>query len=198
MNQTSTVLNPSALTGVALLGIAGLVALVLFIIVLVKAFRTSVGWGIVVLLLGSIGCVIFGIKNWATAGMQSLFQVAATAVACFGAWLLSVALLGELVDSAVAERAKMDIQSIEMALMGYERSNYLKPPTTEQGLRALVEKPASDPQPTKWRQYLQEVPLDPWGNEYEFRVPGVRSGKKYDLFSKNKDGVENEDDIGNW
>jgi len=90
------------------------------------------------------------------------------------------------------------IRAIEIALGAYERNNYFKPPTEEQGLAALVEEPTSDPKPQKWRQYMEEVPKDPWGNEYQYRVPATRSGKAYDLFSLGQDGVESEDDIGNW
>jgi len=103
-------------------------------------------------------------------------------------------LIGEAQDSRVVE----DIRAIEIALGAYERNNYFKPPTEEQGLAALVEEPTSDPKPQKWRQYMEEVPKDPWGNEYQYRVPATRSGKAYDLFSLGQDGVESEDDIGNW
>lgn len=108
----------------------------------------------------------------------------------------SIYLLTGLVDDAKYDRVGQDIGAIKIALDAYERNNYFKPPTEEQGLKALVEKPA-DP-PPKWRKYLEEAPLDPWGNPYQYRNPGQRSGTKYDLFSMNENGVEDEDDIGNW
>lgn len=103
-------------------------------------------------------------------------------------------LVGEAQDSRVVE----DIRAVEIALGAFERNNYFKPPTPEQGLQALVTEPTSDPKPQKWRQYLEDVPKDPWGNPYQYKVPGTRSGKAYDLFSLGKDGVESDDDIGNW
>lgn len=103
-------------------------------------------------------------------------------------------LVGEAQDSRVVE----DIRAIEIALGAFERNNYFKPPTQEQGLAALVSEPNSDPKPQKWRQYLEDIPKDPWGNLYQYKVPASRSGKTYDLFSLGKDGVESEDDIGNW
>jgi general secretion pathway protein G len=72
-------------------------------------------------------------------------------------------------------------------------------PTTEQGLQALVVKPADEP---KWDgPYLKKgVPLDPWGNAYTFKRPGTKG--EYDIVSFGKDGVPGgvgEDaDIGSW
>jgi general secretion pathway protein G len=102
------------------------------------------------------------------------------------------------IDDAKAQRVDSDLQNIETALQAYERNNYFKVPTQEQGLKALVEQPVTDPKPQRWSQYFESVPLDPWGQEYQYRVPAKRSGKKYDLFSLGEDGVENENDIGNW
>ena len=92
-------------------------------------------------------------------------------------------MLKGLIGDAQGQRVESDIQTIKVALGAYERNNYFKPPTEEQGLEALVTKPTSDPQPEKWRQYMDEVPKDPWGNEYQFRFPAQRSKTdKYDLF----------------
>jgi general secretion pathway protein G len=58
-------------------------------------------------------------------------------------------------------------------------------PSTELGLRALVERPLGEP---KWAgPYLQkEIPLDPWGKAYLYRAPGQRGD--FDLVSYGKDG----------
>ncbi|CAM0997367.1 type II secretion system major pseudopilin GspG [Rhodanobacter sp. Root179] len=58
-------------------------------------------------------------------------------------------------------------------------------PTTEQGLEALVVKPDGA---TKWNgPYLKKnVPLDPWGHPYVYRVPGAQGD--YDLVAYGKDG----------
>ncbi len=107
-------------------------------------------------------------------------------------------LITGFIDDAKAQRVTSDLNSLDLALKAYERNNYFKPPTQEQGLRALVERPTGDPQPERWRAYLEEPMKDPWGNEYQYRIPAQRSNKKYDLFSLGEDGVESEDDIGNW
>lgn len=102
------------------------------------------------------------------------------------------------IDDAKYQRVESDIQALDLALKSYERNNYFKPPTQEQGLQALVERPTGDPQPERWRAYLEEPMKDPWGNEYQYRVPAQKSKKKYDLFSLGEDGVESDDDVGNW
>lgn len=72
-------------------------------------------------------------------------------------------------------------------------------PTTEQGLAALMDKPASEP---KWNgPYLQKAaPPDPWGNAYVFKSPGDHG--EYDLLSYGKDGAPGGGgeaaDLGNW
>ena len=75
-------------------------------------------------------------------------------------------------------------------------------PTTEQGLEALVSRPAVPPQPANWSPegYLPAVPLDPWGNPYQYAYPGrARAFDVYSLGADNAPGGEGLDtDIGNW
>ena len=82
-----------------------------------------------------------------------------------------------------------------MMLRTYEMGNYRKP-TTEQGLKALVQQPTSDPKPRRWKQLMDSVPLDPWGAEYVYRNPGKFNPSGYDLFSLGPDGKESDDDVG--
>jgi general secretion pathway protein G len=73
-------------------------------------------------------------------------------------------------------------------------------PTTMEGLDALVTKPSGQDM-EKWPQpYLKQgVPLDPWGNEYQYRYPGQKNEYGYDLYSIGPDGREGgDDDIDNW
>jgi len=109
-----------------------------------------------------------------------------------------VYLIVGFVDDAKYQRVDSDLKALDLALKSYERGNYFKPPTQDQGLRALVERPTGDPQPERWRPYLEEMMLDPWGLEYQYRFPAQKSTKKYDIFSFGEDGVESEDDVGNW
>ena len=103
------------------------------------------------------------------------------------------------VDQARYTRVEADIEGIKTQLQLYEVNNGGMP-STEQGLKALVQRPSGDPQPRKWRQLMPEIPLDPWGVEYQLRNPALKSTKDgYDVFSCGKDKKPNtDDDIGNW
>lgn len=95
-------------------------------------------------------------------------------------------------------RVKADIQSISTALMTYQGTNGF-PPTTEQGLKALVSRPESDPRPRSWRQSFAKVPLDPWGMEYKYVQPGKHNPEGYDVYSAGADRIpDTADDVGNW
>ena len=129
----------------------------------------------------------------AVVGLAVVLGVLVTLFAGAGVYLLSGA-----IDDAKSQRVEVDLQVLDLSLKAYERGNHFNPPTQEQGLRALVERPTADPQPERWRAYLDQSMKDPWGAEYQYRIPPKKSTKKYDLFSLGEDGVESGDDIGNW
>jgi general secretion pathway protein G len=84
-------------------------------------------------------------------------------------------------------RAKADLSSIKTALNMFNIDNG-RYPTTEEGLRSLITNP--DPGSlTKWEKNLDkdEVPKDPWNNDYIYRSPGS-NGDDYDLFSSGPSG----------
>ena len=103
-------------------------------------------------------------------------------------------LLGNI-ETASISRAKTDIKSISSQLELYKAENY-QYPSTDQGLEALVNKPSGDPTPKNWRQYLTKTPLDPWENPYKYLSPG--SHGDFDIYSFGPDGIQSDDDIGNW
>lgn len=104
-------------------------------------------------------------------------------------------------DSARITKAKQDIRALESALNLYKLDNF-NYPSTDQGLEALVRKPSGNPEPRNWKQggYLDRLPKDPWGSDYQYLQPGVRG--EIDLFSFGADGRSGGDgmnaDIGNW
>jgi general secretion pathway protein G len=101
------------------------------------------------------------------------------------------------IDVARESRVEADIQSISTQLRVYEMQN-LRPPTSDQGLKALVTRPGGDPPPRRWKQLLERVPVDPWGEEYVYYWPGKKNAAGFDLFSKGADRQEGGgDDIGN-
>lgn len=78
------------------------------------------------------------------------------------------------------------IQSIKTQLRSYESLNGFTP-TTEQGLKALVSQPSSEPRPARWTQFLDSVPKDPWGSEFVYVNPGRKNPTGYDLYSAGQD-----------
>jgi general secretion pathway protein G len=80
--------------------------------------------------------------------------------------------------------AKAQLDALEKALDQYrlDTGSY---PNAELGLKALVERPPSEP---KWNgPYLRKaIPLDPWGRAYLYRMPGEKGD--FDLVSFGKDG----------
>jgi general secretion pathway protein G len=111
------------------------------------------------------------------------------------------------VDDARLQKVDADINAIETALSIYKVDNF-RYPSTEQGLEALVRRPELDPVPPNWKQggYLQELPIDPWGNPYRYLYPGPRAEQagqdRPDIFTLGADGLEGgegqDGDIGNW
>jgi general secretion pathway protein G len=73
-------------------------------------------------------------------------------------------------------------------------------PSTSDGLQALITAPAS--KADRWNgPYIQggKIPLDPWGEPYQYAYPGAKNKGLYDLWSKGPDKQSgSEDDIGNW
>lgn len=108
-------------------------------------------------------------------------------------------------EEARRTQAKIQIEALENALKMYKLDSG-EFPSTEQGLKALVEKPAVGNVPRSWREggYLDKnkVPKDPWKNEFVYLSPGIRNPDGFDLFSYGADGKAggegNDADIGNW
>lgn len=102
------------------------------------------------------------------------------------------------VDKARKKIAVAGITSISTALEKYEMENGMFP-TTEQGLKALIEKPTSSPVPRDWTTpYLNKEALDPWGQSYQYRCPG-QENRDFDIWSIGPDAKDaTEDDITSW
>jgi len=104
-------------------------------------------------------------------------------------------------DEAKRVAAKADVNALVSALKIYRLDNGFYP-TTDQGLGALVVRPTTNPAPGNWKQggYLERLPKDPWGSDYQYLQPGVRG--EVDVFSLGADrargGEANNADIGNW
>ncbi|MFP4035137.1 MAG: type II secretion system major pseudopilin GspG [Desulfovermiculus sp.] len=104
-------------------------------------------------------------------------------------------------DKARVVKAKMQIENLTMAVKQFKLDNGFYP-STEQGLKALVEKPGVGESPRDYPEdgYISKIPEDPWGNDYVYVYPGEH--EEFDLFSLGADGEQGGEgfnaDIGNW
>jgi general secretion pathway protein G len=93
-------------------------------------------------------------------------------------------------DAAKLRQVESDFKSFESALAMY-KLNAGTFPSTQQGLKALVEKPTSTPAPRRWTQVMNKIPEDPWGAPYTYRFPGKKRANEFEIISKGPDGMEN-------
>ncbi len=107
-------------------------------------------------------------------------------------------------EEADKVKARADIKSLETALKLYYLDNHMYP-TTEQGLKALTEKPTTGQIPCCWRDggYIEggHIPKDPWDNDYVYMSPAP-DGKPYVIMSYGPNGkqgaADNKGVITNW
>jgi general secretion pathway protein G len=110
----------------------------------------------------------------------------------------SIYMLKGLPEAAKEQRVESDLSTISAAIQAYEMRN-MRPPTTDQGIKALVEKPTTEPIPERWMAFSEDIPKDPWGQEYKYRYPAQKSKKSFDVWSVGADGQDGTaDDLGNW
>ncbi len=95
-------------------------------------------------------------------------------------------LMGRTDDARIAA-ARYDIVTLKKALDLYKLDNR-RYPTSEQGLNALYTKPTVRPVAAAWKPggYIDKVPKDPWGNDYQYVSPGIKG--EVDIFSFGADG----------
>jgi general secretion pathway protein G len=104
-------------------------------------------------------------------------------------------------DDAKRTAAKVQVRNIEGALQLYKLDTSMYP-TTDQGLKALIEKPTVGVIPKNWKAggYLDKVPLDPWGTPYKYMSPSLKGD--YEIISLGVDGEPGGEgknaDIMNW
>ena len=105
-------------------------------------------------------------------------------------------------DDARKVAAQADISSMMNALKLYKLDN-MRYPTTGQGLSSLATKPSIAPMPNNYKDggYLDKLPKDPWGNDYQY----LNSGKhgEIDVYTFGPDGPTSSGDnsptvIGSW
>src|SRR5512133_3649454 len=102
-------------------------------------------------------------------------------------------------DDARVTAAKTDVNNLMQALKLYRLDNQ-RYPSAEQGLQALLVKPTTAPVPANWKNYLEKLPQDPWGQPYIYLNPGIKG--EVDVMSYGADGQAGGEgrnaDIGSW
>ncbi|GAB4174816.1 MAG: GspG family T2SS major pseudopilin variant LspG [Wenzhouxiangellaceae bacterium] len=104
-------------------------------------------------------------------------------------------------DKARQVKARQDIQALVTALNLYRLDNHVYP-STNQGLRALIEPPSGQPEAPNYKPggYIERLPKDPWGRDYLYLNPGVHG--EIDVWTNGADGQPGGEgvnaDIGNW
>ena len=104
-------------------------------------------------------------------------------------------------EEAKRIKTAVQIKNLQSALDLYKLDSGVYP-STDQGLQALVEKPAVGEMPNNWKEggYIDKIPKDPWGSNYVYISPGVHGD--YDLYSYGADGEEGGEgrnaDIQSW
>jgi general secretion pathway protein G len=111
--------------------------------------------------------------------------------------ILAAAIIPQVIgttEDAKISTAKGDISTLENALERFNL-NMDRYPSSEEGLKVLTEAPPGDEQ--KWRgPYVKIVSADPWGNPYQYRMPGSHNPSNFDLWSTA--GGAGGKEIGNW
>ena len=82
---------------------------------------------------------------------------------------LGMRLLGSPSSEGKLARVDGDFCSIASAIKMYCVNNE-RPPSTEQGLKALVTKPVSGPKPKRWSRIMDRTPLDPWNTPFRYQL----------------------------
>jgi general secretion pathway protein G len=102
-------------------------------------------------------------------------------------------------DDARVTAAKTDIANLSQALKLYKLDNQ-RYPEAAQGLQALATKPTVGTVPSNWRVYVEKLPKDPWGRDYQYLNPGIKG--EIDVMSLGADGAAGGEgknaDIGSW
>ncbi len=126
--------------------------------------------------------------------MEVLLAIALISMLAF----LVVGNLGKFMTDSQTNIAKsMVSDAFAVPMMSFKLS-VGRYPTTEEGIKALETAP--DSLGERWKgPYVRNLPLDPWGNPFQYRFPAQKSKDGYDLWSNGPDGQpDTEDDIGNW
>ncbi len=130
-------------------------------------------------------------KNTHTHGFSLIEVLVALVIIAIMGSVVALNLVGTT-DEAKITSTRAEVNTLASALTLYQ-SQQGTLPTQQQGLEALVRKPATPPIPPRYPQggYLvsREVPTDAWGRPYVYLVPG-RENEPFEIISYGADGLE--------
>ena len=99
--------------------------------------------------------------------------------------------------AASIDATKVSLEGLAQAIQLYSVDHHGDLPASNDGLVTLVSANTRDPD---WRgPYLKEIPVDAWGQPFEYKLPGTQNPDGFDLISSGPDRLfGTDDDIGNW
>lgn len=85
-------------------------------------------------------------------------------------------------------RAREGVMLLNSAIGAYAFDlGKVAPSSEEGGLQVIID-----------AGYIDAVPLDPWGQPYQYISPPRRSARDFDLYSRGPDGIDSRDDVVHW
>lgn len=124
-----------------------------------------------------------------TAGFTLLEMLVVMVIIGLLAGLIGPRMFGK-VDSSKVQTAQTQIKMLRSAVGILHLDLGTIPPQAE-GLKWLTEPPADERLRAQWKgPYLDgKLPLDPWGNPFVYKVPGL-NGQPFSVISYGLDGKE--------
>lgn len=103
--------------------------------------------------------------------------------------------MGGFGDTAKIAATDAKISQLSAAIASYQSNSGGFVPSTEQGLRALVEKPGGRNAPTRWVKLANEGDLlDGWKMPLQYFSPARKGGGEFEIVSGGPDKKMNTDD----
>jgi hypothetical protein len=138
-----------------LLVVGGLIGFIAWIWLVIVAFRTGVGWGVVMLLLGWtwIPAIIFAIQHWQVAKRPIILAALALAISTSG-YVVAMVSLGSEVQTLLEESGVAVVRNDDAAEAPAE---ILPPP-----------RPAAEPTHPSWEAVVGEMERPPDGDWEDF------------------------------
>ena len=127
-------------------------------------------------------------KHWNTAAGFTLLEMLVVLVIIGLLAGLVGPKLFERLDTSKVQTAEAQVKMLRGAV-NMIRLDLGRIPTLQEGLGLLETAPTNQAEVARWRgPYLEDaLPLDPWGNSYQYAVPGA-GGQPFALYSLGADG----------